>query len=170
MHSLTMFHNVRLPRSALLGSLPRPLDNHANLMDIIQRVSIGTMAIGCVPLPSMQACATIGALYSLRRKIGSPTKQVPILTFRTQHGPILTVTASAYVMQALQRWAIARFCDKTLDARVQHGIAAVFKSVMVQFSQQGSVHVSERCGAQGLFAHNQMSRVHVRSCVSTLQM
>ncbi|OJT05089.1 Acyl-coenzyme A oxidase 2, peroxisomal [Trametes pubescens] len=160
MHSLTTFHNVRLPRSALLGSLPRPLDNHANLMDIIHRVSIGTMAIGCVPLSSMQACATIGAMYSLRRKIGSPTKPVPVLAFRTQHGPILTVTASAYVTQALQRWGIAQFCDKTLDPRVRHGIAAVFKSVMVQLSQQGSMHVSERCGAQGLFAHNQMTRVH----------
>ncbi|KAI0633863.1 acyl-CoA dehydrogenase NM domain-like protein [Trametes polyzona] len=160
MHSLTTFHNVRLPRSALLGSLARPSDLHANLIDIIHRVSIGTIAIGCLALPMMQCYTTIGALYSLRRKIGSPTNQVPILTFRTQHGPILTVAANAYVMQALQRWAIAQFCDQSQDMRVRHGIGAIFKAVMVQHSQKGALEVSERCGAQGLFAHNQMTCLH----------
>ncbi|KAH9851410.1 acyl-CoA dehydrogenase NM domain-like protein [Lenzites betulinus] len=160
MHSLTTFHNVRLPRSALLGSLARPPDLHANLMDIIHRVSVGTIAITGVALSAMKCYATIGALYSLRRRIGSPSKPVPILSFRTQHGPILTVAASAYVMQAMQSWAIARFCDKNLDARVRHGIAATLKAVMVQHSQQGALNISERCGAQGLFAHNQMTRIH----------
>ncbi|KAI0819314.1 acyl-CoA dehydrogenase NM domain-like protein [Trametes gibbosa] len=160
MHSLTTFHNVRLSRGALLGTLAQPPNVHANLMDIIHRVSIGTIAITGVALSAMQCYATIGALYSLRRKVGSPSKQVPILSFRTQHGPILTVAASAYVMQALQRWAISRFCDKSLDGRVRHGIAAILKAVMVQHSQQGALSVSERCGAQGLFAHNQMTRIH----------
>ncbi|OJT09472.1 Peroxisomal acyl-coenzyme A oxidase 3 [Trametes pubescens] len=160
MHSLTRFCDVRLTRNALLGSLEKPADVHANLMDIIHRVSIGTIAIGCLTLPAMQCTATIGALYSLRRQVGTGAKRMPILAFRTQHAPILAVAANAYVIQALQRWAIAQFCDIRLDARVRHGIAAVFKSVVVHHEQQGVLSVSERCGAQGLFAHNQLSCIH----------
>ncbi|KAI0744987.1 acyl-CoA dehydrogenase NM domain-like protein [Earliella scabrosa] len=162
-HALTTFSHVRLPRSALLGSLEKPANMHANLMDIIWRVAIGTMALGCVALPFMQCYATIGTMYSLRRVIGNgtaPSPRTPILTFRTQQAPILTVAANAYVMQAFQRWAVGRFCDGRVDSRVRHGIAAIFKAVMVQHSQQGALSVSERCGAQGLFAHNQMTSLH----------
>lgn len=137
---------------------------YTNLMDIIWRVAIGTMALGCVGLPFMQCYATIGTMYSLRRVIGhatDPAQRTPILTFRTQQAPILTTAANAYVMQAFQRWAIGRFCDARIDSRVRHGIAAIFKSIMVQHSQQGALSVSERCGAQGLFAHNQMTCLHV---------
>ncbi|KAI0644435.1 acyl-CoA dehydrogenase NM domain-like protein [Trametes meyenii] len=159
-HSMTTFHNVRLSRGALLGSLEKPADMHANLMDIIHRITIGTLALGCLALPFMQCYATIGTMYSLRRTIGGPAKRTPILTFRTQQAPILAAAANAYVMQALQRWAIETFCDTRLDGRVRHGIAAIFKGVMVQHSQQGALGVSERCGAQGLFAHNQMTCLH----------
>ncbi|RPD78499.1 acyl-CoA dehydrogenase NM domain-like protein [Lentinus tigrinus ALCF2SS1-7] len=162
-HALTTFTNVRLPRSALLGMLERPTNMHANLMDIIWRVAIGTMALGCVALPLMQCYATIGTMYSLRRVIGSatnPALRTPILTFRTQQAPILAVTANAYVMQAFQRWAVRQFCSASVDCRVRHGVAAIFKAVMVQHSQQGALSVSERCGAQGLFAHNQLTCLH----------
>ncbi|KAI1785917.1 acyl-CoA dehydrogenase NM domain-like protein [Ganoderma leucocontextum] len=162
-HSLTTFTNVRLPRSALLGSLEKPANLHANLMDIIWRITVGTIALGCLALPFMQCYATIGTMYSLRRQIGpasDPARRTPLLSFRTQQAPILAAAANAYVMQALQRWAVARFCDQSVDSRVRHGIAAIFKGVMVQHSQQGAIGVSERCGAQGLFAHNQMSCLH----------
>ncbi|OBZ66991.1 Acyl-coenzyme A oxidase 2, peroxisomal [Grifola frondosa] len=157
---MTTFHNVRLPYSALLGSLQKPANFHTNLMDIIWRITIGTIALGCLALPFMQSYATIGTMYSLRRCIGSPANRMPILQFRTQQAPILSVTASAYMMQALQRWAIEQFCDERLDSRVRHGIAAIFKAVMVQHTQAGCMGVSERCGAQGLFAHNQMTALH----------
>lgn len=146
--------DVRLPCSALLGSLEKPADVHANLMDVIHRVPIGTIAIGCLTLPAIQYTATIGALYSLCHHVGSGAKRMPILAFRTQHAPILAVVANAYMPQAFQHWAIRQFCGTQLDARVRHGVAAVFKSVAVQHEQQGVLSVSERCGAQGLFAHN----------------
>ncbi|KAM5537960.1 hypothetical protein V8D89_008436 [Ganoderma adspersum] len=155
-HSLTTFTNVRLPRSALLGSLEAPASIHANLLDIISRVTVGTIALSCVALPAMKALTTIGTMYSLRRQIGPPARRTPILAFRTQHAPVLAAAADTYVMQALQRWAIERFCDERLDGRVRHGIAAVFKGVMIRHSQQDVIAVSERCGAQGLFCHNQM--------------
>ena len=156
MHSLTTFKNVRLPRSALLGSLEAPASVHANLLGIISRVTVGTIALSCAALPAMKCLATIGTMYSLRRQIGPPARRMPILSFRTQHAPILTAAANVYMMQALQRWAIEKFLDQGLDARVRHGIAAIFKSVMIRHSQQDAIGVSERCGAQGLFMHNQI--------------
>lgn len=104
----------------------------------------------------MKCLTTIGTMYSLRRQVGPPTRRTPILSFRTQHAPILTAAANAYVMQALQRWAIEKFLDGGLDGRVRHGIAAIFKGLMIRHSQQDAIAVSERCGAQGLFVHNQM--------------
>lgn len=161
---------MRLPRGSLLGALEKPADIHANLMSIIERITIGTIALSCLALPFTQAYATIGTLYSLRRQIGSPTQRTPILQFRTQQAPILAAAANAFVMQAMQNWSIKNFCDRRLDGRVRHGIAAIFKSVMVQHSQQGALGVSERCGAQGLFAHNQMTTLHVsHSCYSYAQ-
>ncbi|KAI0818485.1 acyl-CoA dehydrogenase NM domain-like protein [Trametes gibbosa] len=160
MHSLTTFRNVRLPRGALLGSLDAPADAHANLLDAIHRVAIGTIAIGCLTLPGLQCAATIGAMYSLRRQVGSAAGRTPVLVFRTQHAPVLAAAADAFVTRALQRWAIERFCDARSDGRVRHAIAAVFKSVMVQHSQRATLAVSERCGAQGMFAHNMLTALH----------
>ena len=147
---------MRLPRSALLGSLDTPASIHANLLDIISRVTVGTIALSCVALPALKALTTIGTMYSLRRQVGPPARRTPILAFRTQHAPVLAAAADTYVMQALQRWAIERFCDERLDGRVRHGIAAGFKGVMIRHSQADAIAVSERCGAQGLFCHNQM--------------
>ena len=163
LHSLTTFTNVRLPPAALLGSLERPENLRANLMDVISRVNIGTIAIGCFALPALQCYATIGTLYSLRRCVGpvdNPQKRTPILSFRTQQAPILSAAANAFVLQAFQQWTITQFCTAR-DSRVRAGIAAVFKSVMVQHSLQCALAISERCGAQGLFAHNQITSTHV---------
>ncbi|KAI0644432.1 acyl-CoA dehydrogenase NM domain-like protein [Trametes meyenii] len=160
LHSLTTFHNVRLPRSALLGSLEKSANIHRNLMNIIYRVAVGSLALAGFALPFMQCSATIGLMYSLRRTIGGPSRRTPILSFRTQQAPILTVTANAYVLQALHRWATRQFSDTRFDWQLRHGIAATVKSVMVQLSQQGALGVSNRCGVQGLFAYNQITYLY----------
>ena len=153
-----MFTHVRLPRSALLGALARPADARANLADIIQRVSVGTLALGAPALPVLQCCATLGALYGLRRRVRG---DVPILAFPTQQAPILAAAADAYVLQAFQHWATEWFRVES-DTRVRASIATVFKAVAVNHAQRAALAVSERCGAQGLFAHNVLCRLHVR--------
>ena len=163
LHSLTTFTNVRLPPTALLGALKKSENTHANLMTIISRLNVGTLAVGCFALPILQCYATIGTLYSLRRCVGPadhPEKRMPILSFRTQQVPILATTASVFVLQAFQQYTIKQFCAAR-DSRVRAGIAGVFKSVMLQHSQQFALAVSERCGAQGLFAYNQFTSTHV---------
>ncbi|KAH9940467.1 acyl-CoA dehydrogenase NM domain-like protein [Epithele typhae] len=158
-HSIASFKNVRLPSAALLGTLDKPKNVHENLMEIISRVSVGSLSVGCYAVPVLQGLATIGTLYSLRRQVGPPSKRVPILSFRTQKAVVLATTANAYVVGAFQRWAIEQFRDAR-DRRVGRGIATVFKAVAVQLSQESVLAVSERCGAQGLFAHNRMVAWH----------
>ncbi|KAH9940412.1 acyl-CoA dehydrogenase NM domain-like protein [Epithele typhae] len=161
-HSITTFTDVRLPRAALLGTLEKPGSMHENLMDIISRVSVGSIAVGCFALPILQCVATIGTLYSLRRHVGpsaDPARRVPILSFRTQQAPLLAAVTNAYVVQAFQRWAIEHFCAAS-DPRLRRAIAVVFKVFAVLHAQESGLAVSDRCGAQGLFSHNAMVMMH----------
>ncbi|EMD32148.1 hypothetical protein CERSUDRAFT_119122 [Gelatoporia subvermispora B] len=156
-HALTSFHNVRLPGSALLGSLEKPRGRVSPVHSTWSRVAVGSIALGCLALPMMQCYATVGVMYSLRRKVNKGT---PILEFRTQQIPVLAATAQACMAQALRTRAIRLFSDFTLDAQVRHGMAIIYKAIMVQHSQSSSVTVGERCGAQGLFSHNQFTTLY----------
>jgi len=159
-HAVTAFNNVRLPSNSLLGSFEKPASAKANMVQATWRIAVGSMALGCLAIPMMQTYATIGAMYSLRRHVGPPENRIPIIHFRTQQIPILTTTAQVYVMEAFARWATKIFRDTSLDTRVRHGIAAVLKAVMVQHSQASAIAISDRCGAQGLFAHNQITSTY----------
>ena len=162
-HAITTFTNVRLPPSALLGDLEKPQDLHANLISLISRINVGTLSMGCIAVTYLQFYATIGALYSLRRTVGTgsgTTKRIPILSFPTQQAPILAAVANVYVLQAYAKWATTKFCE-THDQRVHTGLAAVFKGAACQLSQRSAVDVSERCGAQGLASYNQFITLYV---------
>lgn len=132
------------------------------------RVVCGTLAIGCPALPIMKTYATIGAMYSLRRHVGGPHNRVPIMHFRTQQIPILTVTAQIYVMEAFVQWCTVMFSDTTIDYRVRHAIAGILKTTIVGHSNAGGIAIADRCGVQGLFAHNQLTTMHVRTAFSIL--
>jgi len=81
---------------------------------------------------------------------------VPIIRFRTQQLPILHAVAQTIVLDAYGKDAVRRFLQPNLDPRVRHGIAAALKAAMVQHCQSTLYALSERCGAQGLFEHNQI--------------
>ncbi|THH13462.1 hypothetical protein EW146_g6758 [Bondarzewia mesenterica] len=156
-HCLTYFNQVRLPRSALLGSIEKSAVPHNDFLQSIWRVTVGSIALGFVGIGAMEVFSTIGALYSMRRTVGPDGARTPIFHFRTQQIPVLTVTAQVYVLKAFSQWAIATFSDTTIDSRVRRGIAACTKAVIVQHSQAAALSISDRCGAQGLFEINQMS-------------
>lgn len=164
--------HVRLPSSALLGDHKKPADFRANFMSCIHRVSVGSLAVALVVIPSLSVSAYITAKYSLQRTVavgpesasGPPTR-APIWSFRTQQIPILRAFAQVEVMKAFASEAIDTYSnpESPLDPRVRAGIACCAKAFLVQQSE-GSLHVlalSERCGAQGLFHHNQIISVQV---------
>ncbi|KAF8882696.1 acyl-CoA dehydrogenase NM domain-like protein [Infundibulicybe gibba] len=159
-HSTTSFRNVRVPHSALLGPMDKPKNLRAAFFECIQRVAVGSIALACTGLTMMEVMIYIGAKYSLRRMVGPPGHQSPILRFRTQQIPILSALAQVHVLRALSNWATRYFSDPSIDFRVRHAVAACMKAVVIQCAQAATLSVSERCGAQGLFSVNQMSTFH----------
>ncbi|KAF7968691.1 hypothetical protein HWV62_29700 [Athelia sp. TMB] len=158
-HALTSFNNVVLPASALLDSTEH-LDRNVFMASLF-RVAVGSIALGTTAASILRVVASIGARYSLRRTvIGNSSTPSPIINFRTQQIPIFTALAQAHVVRAFDKWAVDAFRDVDMDPRVRHGIAACFKVTAVQLSQAANISVSDRCGAQGVFEHNQMSVLH----------
>lgn len=165
-HSLTYFHHVQLPYSAMLGSPDKPADARLSFFTNISRVAVGTIAIGSLPLPALRVSSYIGARYSLRRMVlDNENTQRPIISFRTQKIPVLTSLAQAYVMEAMHGYATSLFSDASLDMRIRHAIAAIFKVTNTRHALEGSLTLGDRCGAQGLFEANQLAALFVRLSV-----
>lgn len=152
-HAITTFHGVRLPATALLGSVEEAED----FSRLISRVAVGSLALGFTNVSMISSSATIGYLYSQRRTVTGPKgAPVPIFSFSSQQKPIALATAQAHVLGALARWSSSIFSDTTVEWRVRHGIAAVAKALMVRQATDSCLAISDRCGAQGLFGVNQM--------------
>ncbi len=156
-HAITYFNHVHLPATALLGSLEKPEDLRQNFLSVIWRVGVGSLALSSTTVPILKACVYVAGRYSIRRTVtgndGTPT---PIIGFRTQQLPILHTLAQAFVLEAYSEDAAERFVRPDLDPRVRHGIAAALKAVMLYHCQSSLYALAERCGAQGLFEHNQI--------------
>ena len=87
---------------------------------------------------------------------------MPIWSFRTQQLPLFQALSQVYVMKAHMLEATKLFTDKALDVRIRMGVAATVKASMVQQCQASFFALSERCGANGLFQHNQIITTLVR--------
>ncbi|KAH9930206.1 acyl-CoA dehydrogenase NM domain-like protein [Fomitopsis serialis] len=154
-HAVTSFDHVRLPSTALLGSLAKPADLRANFISCIWRVSVGSLALGTMAIPLLSVNAYLAARYSLRRLVtGAGGAPVSIMSFRTQHGPILHALAQVAVMKAHAKAAIDLYTDSSIDPRVRDGIAAAAKASMTRHAWASLSNLSERIGAHGVFEHN----------------
>lgn len=163
-HAITHFEHVRLPSSALLGHLDMSETPHEDFLVSIWRVSVGTLSLSACAIPLLQIATHIVFKYSTRRTIGGPNgTPLPIIVFRTQQMPIFYAAAQVYVLRALHKWITERFLDKGLDARVRHAFATIFKAAAMRPCQNLHMALSERCGAQGLFAYNQVVSQLVRA-------
>ncbi|KAF8576069.1 acyl-CoA dehydrogenase NM domain-like protein [Ramaria rubella] len=138
-HALTTFKHVRLPRSALLGSMDKPESMRTQFMRTIDRVAVGSLSISLATIPGLRLASYVAGMYSLRRTVGQPdgTRQ-PIISFRTQQKPVLLALAQTYCLEAF----------------VRDAVAACFKSVAVKHGQESMYLLAERSGAQGLFEFN----------------
>lgn len=160
-HALTYFHHVRLPHSALLGTVEKPTEPRAAFFFNISRVAIGTIALGSLGVPALQVSSLIAARYSLQRTIIDATGNTkPIISFRTQKTPIMTALAQSFVMQAMHHKVVSIFRDPSVDIQIRQAVAAVLKVVMIQHAQAAQLTLGDRCGAQGLFEVNQLTAMH----------
>jgi acyl-CoA oxidase len=169
-HAVTSFNHVRLPAEAMLGDLDRPKDLRLNFLAVIWRVAVGSIALITRTAPGLKMSAYIAGKYSLYRMVKGPDgRPMPIMAFRTQQLPILHALCAGYVLEALNVRGAALFVNNS-DHRVQHGIAAAVKAVMAHHSSQWHVQLGARCGAQGLYAYNQIFELEVSLfiCLSML--
>ncbi|KAJ7506874.1 hypothetical protein B0H11DRAFT_2169898 [Mycena galericulata] len=163
-HALTYFDHVLLPSTALLGKLDKPKDLRINFLRVIWRVAVGSLALSTISIPALKLGAYVAGKYSLRRTVtGSDGSPIPIISFRTQQLPILHTLAQAQVLEAYAATSIEWFTDGGLDMTVKHGIAAALKAVMLQHVQSSLYQLAERCGAQGLYEHNQIIEAQLES-------
>lgn len=161
-HSITYFHNLRIPFSALLGTDAKPDDLRHAFFQNISRVAVGTIAIGSLGVPALQVASVIAAKYSTRRTVvDAQGQRKPIISFQTQKIPILSAVAQSFVMQAFHDKCVSVFSNIKVDSRVRHAIASTLKVVMIEHAQTAHLALGDRCGAQGLFEVNQLTAMHV---------
>ena len=133
-----------------------------NFMKVIWRVGVGSLALSNVTTATLRVGVYIAGKYSLRRKVTAPDgSPVPIIAFRTQQLPIFHALAQAFILDAYAKDAAQRFSDPDVDPQVRYGIAAALKAVMVLHCQTSLYSLAERCGAQGLFEHNQIIQLQL---------
>ncbi|TDL17003.1 hypothetical protein BD410DRAFT_886239 [Rickenella mellea] len=161
-YALTTFNHVCLPTTALLGKLEKPADARINFMACIWRVPVGSLASSAAAVPAVAVSTYIAARHSMRRTITGPDNQpLSIWNFRTQQIPIVRALAQAYAMKAHALEAIRLVKDTDMDVRTRMGVAASANAVMIQHTQTSLFTLSERCGAHGLFEHNQIITAQV---------
>ncbi|KAE9387278.1 acyl-CoA dehydrogenase NM domain-like protein [Gymnopus androsaceus JB14] len=168
-HAITSFNNVHLPPSALLIRHaspfdPTPTQQRLRFHQSIFRVAVGSLALAGTTIPGLARSAATVAFYSQRRLVKSgdisSTTQVPIMVFATQTNPVLVALAQSLSLAQFYKSATKFFRDSTVQFYVRHGVAAVLKVVALRHMQDANLILSERCGAQGLFAHNGISELH----------
>ncbi|KAL3469699.1 hypothetical protein BJX99DRAFT_267941 [Aspergillus californicus] len=156
-HALTLFNHVRIPSSALLGSLEKPQNSRDQFLSTIQRVGAGTLFLSATAIPVLKLAIYNASQFSFNRRIlGNDEKPMPVINFRTQHLPILHAIAQYQVLQAFLISAAATFRSRKVDPRVRHAVATAFKAVAVQHLQKSAKAMNDGCGWHGYFEHNQI--------------
>lgn len=155
-HAITTFHHVYLEPWALLEDSPNSENPGKDFSRHIQRVTIGTLSFSMGNIPVLRLIAFIAGRYSQRRTVAGMTtiQRVPIITFSTQHTPILAALASASVFEAFGRVLCESFGSE--NSRVWSGLACVYKQTVSSAAETLYHDIIDRCGWQGLYAHNQM--------------
>ncbi|KAJ5689859.1 acyl-CoA dehydrogenase/oxidase [Penicillium macrosclerotiorum] len=154
-HSITFFNHVRLPSSALLGSIEKPKNMRTQFLSVIWRVMVGSLSLPTMLVPLMKRAVYVAGKYSIRRHIhDNHGGRVPIISFRTQQQPILHTLAKTKVFEPFIQECIRMFRDPSLDKNVRHGIGAIAKAVLCSAFQESLFGLAERCGSQGLFHYN----------------
>ncbi|GAB1196221.1 hypothetical protein APSETT444_005489 [Aspergillus pseudonomiae] len=154
-HCITSFEHVRLPHTALLGTLDAPADRRKSFQSTIHRVYIGTLALSTVLISALKSSVFVAGKYSFRRHIWGPTNEPrPIIFFRPQHRPILHTLAQIAVYDPYAAESIQNYMDTKIPYVVRQGVATAFKAVLHRATQESLCYLGERCGAHGLFAYN----------------
>ncbi|KAJ7888604.1 hypothetical protein B0H14DRAFT_3127223 [Mycena olivaceomarginata] len=149
------FNHVKLNSHALLGPFGSRLEDRAQIR------RLGRLALGASVIPAMEQSAYIAGRDSQRRTVGVQNVPcIPILSFRTQHAPILITLAQTFVAKEFLKVALANFTNASVDLRVKQAWATVLKATQVDHAKTVTLVLSSRRGAQGLFSRNEICSQH----------
>lgn len=169
-HSITHFVHVKLPHASLLGMIDTPADQRLHFLSAIWRIGIGSITLTAVIIPGLKMAAYIVAKFSQRRMITDTRgRSIPLITFRTQHAPVFHALAQSAVLEALFKSLQPYFANvdtqRTEGNRleIRNGLSTVFKVLAVRLWRDTNQILIDRCGAQGLFEHNQLIPSEVRA-------
>jgi acyl-CoA oxidase len=157
-HSSTTFCHVPLPAEALLGHLhASPKTERKDFLCAIQRVTVGTLCLSTSNATVLRVAGCVAGRYSAQRRVGAP-EPVPILSFSTQYGPIARALAHAVVFDNYALDSMQMFMANVRNSNMQNVIGGIFKATVIGYTQKALGELVDRCGWQGLYAHNQVSR------------
>ncbi|WP_158698020.1 acyl-CoA dehydrogenase family protein [Streptomyces prunicolor] len=167
-HSLTSFDGVRVGRGALLaGSGGRMTDEGVFVSEVkdqrqrylasVGRVMSGKLCMSAGSVGSARAVVALAVRYGRNRRItglsGSTT--LPVFALRSHHGPLVEAVATVYAMSMLYRRAARRWSTHDTAGRAEAGrLVSVAKAWISWQARDVCLEARERCGAQGLLAHN----------------
>lgn len=170
-HCLTAFHQVRLPREALLEADHGRLADDATLtstfgnrrkrfLHSIGRVTVGKLCMSGAAIGASRAALNIAVRYGQHRRVAGPKvgQRIPINAHRTHHSRLLNSMATAYAMTFLHRSVLFEWAHHTTENRDEaERQVAVAKGWITWQARAIAAECRERCGAQGLFAVNGLS-------------
>ena len=156
-HTITHFDHVKVPASALLGSLTSDMNARERFQLCVRRVRIGCVLVAAIHIPALRVAAYIATQYSRRRTVKySQDLSMPILSFRTQQLPIAYALARASVLEALYTVVTPNYTHDDSDH-----LPAILKALAVKLWRTTATAITDRLGAQGLFEFNQIMRIDV---------
>lgn len=162
-HALTWFSHVRLERDSLLGPIAKPQNARTLFFEQTHRLAVGSLALSLVNVPVLKAGAYLTYVFSQNRMVNNPASNlsVPILSFPTQYGPIISAAAHAAVMEAAGRSAIDMFKAPGVHEALRHAVVCVYKATATYATQRHLSELTERCGWRGMFTFNKISELQL---------
>ena len=130
--SLTSFHHVVLPYSALLGPESSNLTpSREAWWNEVWRLTYGSMAIVGPFLQALKYATYIGGKYSSHRHIiGKEPSPTPLIALSTQQWPIIHGISLSFVLDAWYRSCAALMASHTLEPQASHGLAITVKAYL----------------------------------------
>jgi hypothetical protein len=129
----------------------------------IYRVNVGGLALSLVNIPALKAGAYLAFTFSQQRTVINPTTQqaVPVLSFPTQYGPIISAAAHASVMEATGRYITSIFQQPGIPQALKQALVGIFKATATYATQRHLSELTDRCGWRGLFSFNKISELQL---------
>jgi acyl-CoA oxidase len=162
-YAITTFNHVTLDRNCLLGDLKKAGDKRSSFFEEIHRVSVGSLAISLANIPALKAASYLAYTFSRRRLVTDPTSKlpVPILSFPTQYGPIISAAAHGAVMESAGRVSIGVFQTPGVPDILRAALTCIFKATITYSTQRYLSELTDRCGWRGLYAHSRISEIQL---------